>query len=1108
MAEITGLLLGVAALWETCVQIYDAVDSARHYGLEYELLAIKFEVERVRLVCWGDAVGLGGIQRPAADESQPPPDARLSRDEIRSAVYAILGCIQHCFDNIDRLHDQYGLQPAQQLTPQAEGALAVVQQSRDLTRVFKRAYAGIRRMAQERQAGTTIKGKTLWAVRDRKRFTVLITELRGFNDSLESLFPGAKSQVTQVMTHDINTAVEINDLQLLQEAMASDHGDLSELASIRLESLGATVSARTELIPRTNSDHDPKAADESREQKDPNTQEQSEAIASSAEAGPPEADEWTSRLKDIQLFMEKKASGALVTGIYSGFAHVSANVHWSGRSERISRFDVQDKGIASSAVHDAFKSYKKTKFMKKARREYETFDDEDYILFDTESHSNYENIQPGTVTVEGYGLECWDFEKTRVRETILVSYAQLPVLSASTILRRLHEVQENRSKFGWNPTEEELNLKDVVGRSVNRDIIGDLYSLLNRDDIFADFNTTSSVQLHRAMEPDTEGHLGLWGFLRQIIVAWELDARLKITDDASSHSGFTPRVLASLIVSDLWLKNVQIVLQDANPDFRGVKRPQTEAEKNKADELKNRGNEALKNNEYQKAADLYGEAIAIDNANAVYRCNNSAALLKLKKLEEAEHEAYAATCFDATYAKAWSRLGMTWLEMGRAKRAKLAYENALALAGNGASVNMREGLKAAQDDITRAIRAISDEKDEEKQHLLRSKYLDQDWDIFGKTVQLHSLVHERQVDGLLLFARRMKWPHMAEVRGTAEDVYSNMRGGEIINIHLHDWLYGMMLPGKWFAFTIMAALVLCTPTVKAQMGISPDFDCGVVLPSRSYWRVRTVLGRVLGCLPGVASLCGWIGPCPKVAFVPSMAADKADVKAAVSPCYAQIKARHIALATNNSDNSAVAATADGMPQMRPSEEMEPYMAEIRDASNWIVPEPPVRDMSTCETTAIELKALPLEAEAAERAARGALADKDVLMETEYRASITFTIDNNQGPVTYRLYTNPVFVTPPPCRDGPHPVHLRDLPSFQKNIWSAEQLKDHTGDDLGPDDVLTINATGTGAEVLARAWCSENGKSAVVRRANGPCFVCALRAAGRGGLDIGVLIWVE
>lgn len=362
MAEITGLLLGVAALWETCVQIYDAVDSARHYGLEYELLTIKFEVERVRLVCWGDAVGLGGMRRSAAGEHQPPPDARFSREEIRNAVYAILGCIQHCFDNVDGLHDQYGLQPSNLITPQAEGELALGQQQRDLTRVFKRAYACIRRMAQERQASTTIKGKTMWAVRDRKRFTVFITELRGFNDSLESLFPGAKFQVAQVMKSDINAAVEINDLQLLQEAMASDHGDLSELASIRLETLGATVSAQTELVPRTNSDYELKAADIIRDQNqnDPNTQEQSEVIASNAEAGPTDVDELTSRLKDFELYMDKKASGALVTSIsgpYSGLGHVSAHVHWSGHSQRHSLFDEKDKGIASSAVHDAFSKW-------------------------------------------------------------------------------------------------------------------------------------------------------------------------------------------------------------------------------------------------------------------------------------------------------------------------------------------------------------------------------------------------------------------------------------------------------------------------------------------------------------------------------------------------------------------------------------------------------------------------------------------------------------------------------------------------------------------------------------------------------------------------------
>lgn len=503
---------------------------------------------------------------------------------------------------------------------------------------------------------------------------------------------------------------------------------------------------------------------------------------------------------------------------------------------------------------------------------------------------------------------------------------------------------------------------------------------------------------------------------------------------------------------------------------------------------------------------MYSEAIEIDHGSAVYHCNKSAALVKLKKFEEAEHEAFVATNLDPTYAKAWSRLGMAVFEMGHAKRAERAYKKALAVAGKEATAAMHEGLTTAQEEIARTVRAINTEENGDKQHTMWTKFMDEDWEVFGKMVELHSLVHERQVEGLLVFAQRMKWPYINEVRDTAEDVYSNLLSGDIIDINLHDWLFGMMLPGAFFAFKIMAALVLCTPSIKKQMGISPYYDCGVALPTRSYWRLRTVLGRVLGCLPGVMSLCGWIGPCPKVEFAPPLEAEKANV----NPCYVRIKARRIALATHisNRDIYGDYYDYDSETNMRPTEEIEPYLADIREASNWIVPEPPVRDISTCEITAIQLKQLALEITMAQRATKGKLKDLDLPRETQYRASVTFKIDNNQSSMTYKLFTNPIFVTLPPCRSGPHPVHMRELPRFQKNIWLVEQLKDHTPDDVAPDDVMVINATGKGAEVHARAWCSERGKCAVIRRANGPCYVCALRAAGRGSLNIGVLIWVE
>jgi hypothetical protein len=111
--------------------------------------------------------------------------------------------------------------------------------------------------------------------------------------------------------------------------------------------------------------------------------------------------------------------------------------------------------------------YKKKKYMKRSYGDkYEGLDSEDHVLLDPESHIKFENINPGTVTVEGYGLECWDFEclkpGTNDHHTILVNASSLPVADAKRLLRRINELQTNPGKFGWN-SDEELDLKQIVG---------------------------------------------------------------------------------------------------------------------------------------------------------------------------------------------------------------------------------------------------------------------------------------------------------------------------------------------------------------------------------------------------------------------------------------------------------------------------------------------------------------------------------------------------------------------------------------------------------------------------------------------------------------------
>ena len=105
--------------------------------------------------------------------------------------------------------------------------------------------------------------------------------------------------------------------------------------------------------------------------------------------------------------------------------------------------------------------------MKKKKQEgYSDITDEDYILLDVESSARYESIHPGTVTIEGFGMECWDYEQKfgKPRDnTFFVNCADMPSLPAKKLLRRLDELRRGVGKFGWNPTREEADIREFTG---------------------------------------------------------------------------------------------------------------------------------------------------------------------------------------------------------------------------------------------------------------------------------------------------------------------------------------------------------------------------------------------------------------------------------------------------------------------------------------------------------------------------------------------------------------------------------------------------------------------------------------------------------------------
>jgi hypothetical protein len=174
------------------------------------------------------------------------------------------------------------------------------------------------------------------------------------------------------------------------------------------------------------------------------------------------------------------------------------------------------------------------------------------------------------------------------------------------------------------------------------------------------------------------------------------------------------------------------------------------------------------------------------------------------------------------------------------------------------------------------------------------------------------------------------------------------------------------------------------------------------------------------------------------------------------------------------------------------------LESITDPNEWIQACPPSRptnDSSLSVFKAIHLTEIP----SGTTITVGVNAT--VRTSKEYRASLDFEV--NGSLTCYTLYSNPIFVYAPPCV-GTHTMHRRRAQNYLDSVVRVADLKEA----YAPSHSLVIiDALGQGEEVVARAWCAERGRHAVIRRGGECCFACATAvAAGYKGLGINVVIW--
>uniref|UniRef100_A0A8I6G6V0 Small glutamine rich tetratricopeptide repeat co-chaperone alpha n=1 Tax=Rattus norvegicus TaxID=10116 RepID=A0A8I6G6V0_RAT len=115
-------------------------------------------------------------------------------------------------------------------------------------------------------------------------------------------------------------------------------------------------------------------------------------------------------------------------------------------------------------------------------------------------------------------------------------------------------------------------------------------------------------------------------------------------------------------------------------DPRGPDRtPPSEEDSAEAERLKTEGNEQMKLENFEAAVHLYGKAIELNPANAVYFCNRAAAYSKLGNYVGAVQDCERAIGIDPGYSKAYGRMGLALSSLNKHAEAVAYYKKALEL---------------------------------------------------------------------------------------------------------------------------------------------------------------------------------------------------------------------------------------------------------------------------------------------------------------------------------------------------------------------------------------------------------------------------------------------
>ncbi|KAE9362631.1 hypothetical protein N431DRAFT_490391 [Stipitochalara longipes BDJ] len=218
------LALGVAPLFSICLEYFEYFKTAQSLSADVEILLLKLDFEHERFIAWGEANGIS----KTLDEGQNPDLVVPSKSDL---IKRSLKSIQALFEDGKKLQSDYGLRAVNDLDPKKLDSK--FPSSSGMNR-FRRSYTKLRNQAGS-QSQPSILTKTKWAIHDKAKFVLLISDIRDLVSGLYNILPVSNKERDKIAFKDLRSLLpDIGRLKLVETASEEEYPTWSEAASLMI----------------------------------------------------------------------------------------------------------------------------------------------------------------------------------------------------------------------------------------------------------------------------------------------------------------------------------------------------------------------------------------------------------------------------------------------------------------------------------------------------------------------------------------------------------------------------------------------------------------------------------------------------------------------------------------------------------------------------------------------------------------------------------------------------------------------------------------------------------------------------------------------------------